>query len=105
MRFPYVNACAPSCVSWLAHSAGLSAHCQLHENIEAGVMTQTDVPWYFGNGEIKAILPYLTVAFPLGMHMMKAIDPPHTADSAEVEYNARILLILLMLARRVIKTQ
>jgi hypothetical protein len=68
-----------------------SAHCQVNENIEAGVMSQMEVPLYFENFEIKAILPYLVggATYPLGVHMM-VIDPP--PGSAEAGYDARILL-------------
>jgi hypothetical protein len=100
MRFTYVNAGAPGCVG----DAGLFGRCQLHDNIEAGIMKQTDVPLYFETVqhgvEMKSIFPYLIgdAAFPLGVHMMKALDPPPAADSAEAVYNERILL-----ARRVIE--
>jgi hypothetical protein len=83
-----------------AATAGLFGRCKLHENIEAGIMKQKDVPLYLENGDIKSIFPYLVgdAAFPLGVHMMKAIDPTPAAGTSEVEYNARILL-----ARRVIE--
>jgi hypothetical protein len=98
MRFTYVNAGAPGCVG----DAGLFGRCKLQENIEAGIMKRKDIPLYLENGEIKSIFPYLVgdAAFPLGVHMMKAIDPPPAVGTSEAEYNARILLAR---ARRVIQ--
>jgi hypothetical protein len=67
-------------------------------------MKQKDVPSYLENIEhaleMKSIIPHLIgdAAFPLGVHMMKALDPQPTAGSAEAVYNQRILL-----ARRVIE--
>jgi hypothetical protein len=96
MKFTYVSAGAPACVG----DAGLFQRSQLHQNIEGGVMAQINVPLYLENDGMKAIMPYLVgdAAFPLGVHMMKAIDPPPAVPSAEAEFNKRILL-----ARRVIE--
>jgi hypothetical protein len=96
MRFNYVNAGAPACVG----DAGLFTQCHLNWNIEGGVITERDVPLYFDNGEMKAIMPYQLgdVAFPLGVHILKVIDLPPPEGSAEAEFNKRILL-----ARRVIE--
>jgi hypothetical protein len=96
MMFTYVSAGAPACVG----DAALFQQSQLHHNIEGGVMDQKEVPLYLENGDIKGIWPYLVgdAAFPLGVHIMKAIDPPPAQDSAGANFNKRILL-----ARRVIE--
>jgi hypothetical protein len=87
-------AAASAAAAAAAATAGLFGCCKLHENIEAGIMKQKDVPLYLENGEIKSIFPYLVgdAAFPLGVLMMKAIVPTPAAGTSEVENNARILL-------------
>jgi hypothetical protein len=47
-------------------------------------MAQKDVPLYLDDGKMKAIMLYLVgdAAFPLGVHMMKTINPPPPEDSA-----------------------
>jgi hypothetical protein len=96
MRFTYVNAGAPACVG----DAGLFSRSRLHNLIQVGLMRTVNVPLYFDEGVREDIWPYLVgdAAFPLGEHMMKAIEPPPAAHTAEAEFNTRILL-----ARRVIE--
>lgn len=63
-------------------------------------MKTAEVQLAFDDGEVLPIWPYLVgdAAFPLGVHMIKAIDAPPAAGSAEKQFNTRILL-----ARRVIE--
>jgi hypothetical protein len=95
MMFTYVSAGAPACVS----DAALFQQSQLYHNIEGGVMAQKEALLYLENGPM-AIWPYLVgdAAFLLGVHTMKAIDPPPAQDSAGANFNRGILL-----ARRVIE--
>jgi hypothetical protein len=96
MRFTYVNAGAPACVG----DAGLFGNCQLGQRIRDGLLQQRDTTLYFEDGGVKKIFPYLVgdAAFPLGVNMMKAFDPPPPAGTDAAEYIRRMLL-----ARRVIE--
>jgi hypothetical protein len=60
-------------------------------------MRTVNVLLYFDEGVKEDIRPYLVgdAAFPLGEHMMKAIDPPPATHTAEAEFNTRIMLALL----------
>jgi hypothetical protein len=96
MRFIYVNAGAPACVG----DAGLFQRSRLGHLIREGLLTTADVTLYFEDAGVEKIFPYLVgdAAFPLGRHMMKAIDPVPADDTPEKAFNTRILL-----ARRVIE--
>jgi hypothetical protein len=73
MRFTYVNAGAPACVG----DAGLFGRSRLSHQIREGLLTTENIPLYFESGEMKRLHPYLVgdALFPLGVHMMKSVDP------------------------------
>jgi hypothetical protein len=93
-RFTYVG--APACVG----DAGLFLRSRLHNLIKDGLMRTVNVLLYNGEGVREEICPHLVgdAAFPLGEHMIKAIEPPPAADMAEAEINTTTLL-----ARRVVE--
>jgi hypothetical protein len=74
LQFTYVSAGAPACVG----DAGLFSRCRLMGYLDEGLMRTLNVPLYFDDGTIVNIWPYLVgdSAFPLGHHLMKAIEPP-----------------------------
>jgi hypothetical protein len=88
LQFTYVSAGAPACVG----DAGLFSRTLLKQNMDEDLMRTSNAPLYLEDETVANIWPYLAgdSAFPLGQHLMKVIEPPPEAGSAESKLNKRL---------------